>query len=226
MTDLSEAPFKPRLVDPLWSLPGEVDSFRTSDDGMFHAMLETAREALERGRVDAPDESYVDARSELEIVKRSVGQALNYHLSPFATAECRAEQLEHIRDTVEDLLIVSAELLHSPDPPEVTLADERRKLELVAPLVETVCIAVELSALFHDPPEALVSKIIDLAWAACAVSGDCKLRERAEGAAPGLRLASLDLCELAEPVARRLKALLAAMLAKRQSRAVSRLATV
>ncbi len=226
MTELNETEFKPRLVDPCWFLPGEVDGFRRSDDQMFHRMLEAACEALERGRVDAPDQDYVNAAAEFAIVKRSVSQAVLYHLSPFATANCRAEQLEHISDMVDDLLIVAAELLHSAEGEEFTLAGQCSKLSLVAPLIETLCTAVEQSALVSDPGENLVSRIVDLAWAADSVSGEGMMREIAEHAPPGLRLANLDLCELAEPVARRLKVLLAAMLDKRQGSAAPRLANL
>lgn len=226
MSKVSEPAFKPRLVDPCWSLPGEVDAFRQGEGQMFYAMLETAGEALERGRVDRPDEDYENAQAEFEIVKRSVCQALNYHLSPFATVAGQAEQLEHISDMVDDLVIVSAELLHSPDGPDFMLAEECCKLRRVAPLVDALCMAVEQSALISDPREDLVSRIIDLAWAADAVSGDGKLRELAKDAPPALRIANLDLCELAQPVARRLKELLATMLARRKCKAMPRLASV
>lgn len=226
MIQLSEMPFEPRLVDPCWSLPGEVDGFRKSDDAMFHAMLENAHEALERGCIDCPDENYIDVAAEFDIVNRSVRQALLYHASPFATIEGRTEQLEHVSDMAEDLAIVAAELLHSPDGPDFTLAEQCRKVEIAAPLIDALCVAIEQSALISDVGEELVSRIVNLAWAAGAVSGDGELRKRAENAPPALRLANLELCHLAEPVARRLKMLIAAMLAHRQGKPAPRLASV
>lgn len=224
MSKETELVFTPRLVDPGWMLPGEIDAFRRDGSAMFKSTVNAVKAAFER--IDEIGGDRAQDAAEFQVIRRTARQALRYYAPPFPDESKRELHRKMLLELIKLGCDHAAQRMHSCRENDFDVIAKCEDLREADALVEMICLLIAGSDLLEHPNEALVKELVDLYWSALAISGDGELRERAGDVPSSLRLANLDLNEAAEPIARRLGALLKQINDNRVGKPAERVAAV
>jgi hypothetical protein len=179
-----------------------MDQVRRIHLDLFVDYLRRAELALDEIGEEPDCLHYDETNAQLALRHLRLGLA-NYDppVSGLALREVRRDSLLKFFDRCQELV---RELLRGWGEPTLEVADLRRNLSLGAVLVEMICLMVERSDLGPNPTEKVIDTLSWMIDYAAAISGDSELRERDEDVTIGVRLAHVELEELAMPMVQRL----------------------
>lgn len=189
-------------LNPAWQLPVYMDQVRRIHLDLFVDHLRRAELAIDEIGEEPDCPHYDEANAQLAL--RHLRLALANYDPPapgIALCEVRRDALLKLLDCCQEL---AREWLRGWGEPTLEVAELRRNLTLAGVLVEMICLMVERSDLGPNPTEKVIDTLSWMIDYAASICGDGEMRERDEDVSMGVRLANIELEELAMPMVLRL----------------------
>ena len=189
-------------LNPAWHLPVFVDQVRRIHLDFFTDYLRRTELVLDEIGEQPDCASHDETMAQLALRYLRLG-LVNYDppMGGVALREIRRDTLLKLFERCRELV---REMLRGWGEPRLKVAELRRNLSLAAPLVEMTCLMVEGSDLGPHPNEKVIDTLSWMIDYASSICGDAEMRERDEDVTIGVRIANIELEELAMPMILRL----------------------
>jgi hypothetical protein len=189
-------------LNPTWQLPVFVDQVRRIHLDLFVDYFRRADIALDEigEEADCPHHDEANARLALRHLRLGLAN-FDPPMAGTALREIRRDKVLELFDRCQELV---RELLRSWGEPTLKVADLHRNFSLATILVEMICVMVERSDLGSSPNEGVIDTLSWMIDYASSICGSGEMRERDDDVSMSVRIANVELEELAMPMVLRL----------------------